>query len=80
MWQGDIAEFEIMEEFLKQWTGRKIDVTCAANTGFRGEVIDVKSGILSLRDEYEKIAHIAIDKITAVCELADSQSRPGFIA
>jgi len=59
--------------------GKKIDVTCGTNAAFRGDVIDVKSGVLYLRDEDEKLAYVAIDKIAVVYELRGNQSRPGFI-
>ena len=42
-----------MEDFLKTLMGKRIDVSCAASVAFRGDVIDVKSGILFLRDDDE---------------------------
>lgn len=68
-----------MEELLKQLLGKKIDVTCGTNAAFRGEVMDVKSGVLYLRDEDDKVAYVAIDKIAVVFEITDQHSRPGFI-
>ncbi len=68
-----------MEELLKQLLGKKIDVTCGTNAAFRGDVIDVKSGVLYLRDEDEKVAYVAIDKIAVVYECTEPHSRPGFI-
>ncbi len=68
-----------MEELLKQLLGKKIDVTCGTNAAFRGDVIDVKSGVLYLRDEDDKVAYVAIDKIAVVYECTDQHSRPGFI-
>lgn len=68
-----------MEELLKQLLGKKIDVTCGTNATFRGDVIDVKSGVLYLRDEDEKVAYVSIDKIAVVYEIKDQHSRPGFI-
>ncbi|HEX3100596.1 MAG TPA: MM0924 family protein [Pyrinomonadaceae bacterium] len=68
-----------MEELLKQLLGKKIDVTCGTNAAFRGDVVDVKSGVLYLRDEDDKVAYVAIDKIAVVYESADHPSRPGFI-
>ena len=68
-----------MEELLKHLLGKKIDVTCGTNAAFRGDVIDVKSGVLYLRDEDDKVAYVAIDKIAVVYECADQHSRPGFI-
>ena len=45
----------------------------------RGEVTDIKAGVLYLRDEDGKAAYVAIDKIAVVYECSDSASRPGFI-
>jgi hypothetical protein len=45
----------------------------------RGDVVDVKNEILYLRDENERIAYVAIDKISVVWEVSEQQSRPGFV-
>ena len=68
-----------MEELLREMLGKKIDVTCGTNATFRGDVIDVKGGVLYLRDEDEKIAYVAVDKIAVIYECKDPHSRPGFI-
>ncbi len=68
-----------MEELLKSLMGKKIDVNCGSNAAFRGDVVDVKSGVLYLRDENEKVAYIAIDRIALVQERKDTQVRPGFL-
>lgn len=68
-----------MEEFLKQLMGKKIDVTCGANTNFGGEVVDVKGGVLFLRDADERVAYVAIDKIAVVWENREDKSRLGFV-
>ena len=68
-----------MEEFLKQMTGKKIDVSCGVNSNVRGDVVDVKNKILYLRDENERFAYVAIDKISVVWEVSEQQSRPGFV-
>ena len=68
-----------MEEFLKTLMGKKIDVSCGGNATFRGDVVDVKNGVLFLRDEDEKVAYVAIDKIAVICEVKESVSRPGFV-
>ena len=69
-----------MEEFLKQLKGKKIDVLCGANSTIRGEVADVKDGILHLRDEEERTAYLAIEKIAVVWELKEQSTRPGFVS
>lgn len=68
-----------MEELLRQMLGKKIDVTCGTNAAFRGDVVDVKNGVLHLKDEDDKVAYVAVDKIAVVYECKDPLSRPGFI-
>ena len=68
-----------MEELLKQLMGKKVDITCGTNATFRGDVIDVKTGVLYLRDEEEKVAYVAIDKIAVIYESNDHPVKPGFI-
>ena len=68
-----------MEELLRHLLGKKIDVTCGTNAAFRGDVIDVKAGVLYLRDEDEKVAYVAVDKIAVVYECKDHPTRPGFV-
>ena len=68
-----------MEEFLKTLMGKKIDVSCGGNATFRGDVVDVKNGVLFLRDDDEKVAYVAVDKIAVICEIKESVSRPGFV-
>jgi hypothetical protein len=68
-----------MEELLNSFVGKKIDVSCGSGPVLRGEVTQVKAGVLYLRDEDGKSAFVVIDKIATVCECSDSASRPGFI-
>ena len=68
-----------MEDLLRHLLGKKIDVTCGTNAAFRGDVIDVKSGVLYLRDEDGEVAYVAIDKIAVIYECKDPHLRPGFI-
>ena len=68
-----------MEELLNQYMGKKVDVSVGTTAVFRGEVIDVRNGILYLRDDEHKVAHIALDKIAVLFECSDSASKPGFI-
>lgn len=68
-----------MEELLNQLLGKKIDVTCGTNAAFRGDVVDVKNGVLYLRDEDDKVAYVAIDKIAVIYECKDPYLRPGFV-
>jgi hypothetical protein len=68
-----------MEEFLNQLMGKKIDISCGTNATVRGDVVDVKGGVLYLRDEHDRVAYVAIEKIAIIWECKDSQSRPGFV-
>jgi hypothetical protein len=68
-----------MEELIKRLTGKKIDVSCGSGAILRGEVVEVRDGVLFLRDEDEKSAYVAIDKIATVYECSDAVTRPGFI-
>jgi hypothetical protein len=68
-----------MEEFLNQLMGKKIDISCGTNATVRGDVVDVKGGVLYLRDENDRVAYVAIDKIAIIWECKDQQTRPGFV-
>lgn len=68
-----------MEEFLKQLMGKKVDIAFGTAATVRGDVVDVKNGVLYLRDEEEKVAYVAIERIAVIREADESQSRPGFV-
>ena len=68
-----------MEEVLQNLLGKKIDVSCGSGPILRGEVKQVKDGVLYLRDEDDKPAYVSIKKIASIYECSDSASRPGFI-
>ena len=68
-----------MEELLKQLMGKEIDVSCGSTATFRGEVVDVKGGVLYLRDEEERVAYLPIEKIAIVWEVKQHANRPGFM-
>jgi len=68
-----------MEELLKSLMGKKVDISCGASAAFRGDVVDVKDGVLYLRDEDEKVAYVAIDKIALISEVKENTNRPGFL-
>ena len=68
-----------MEELLKQFVGKKIDVSCGGAAVFRGSVKGARDGILSLVDEDERDIFIAAEKIASVCECKDNSGRPGFV-
>jgi TRAP-type mannitol/chloroaromatic compound transport system permease small subunit len=68
-----------MEEFLKQLMGKKVDVAYGTSATVRGDVVDVKNGVLFLRDEEENVAYVAISRIAVVWEVKEHQTRPGFV-
>ncbi len=68
-----------MEDLLIQLKGKKIDASCGTTAVYRGDVEDVKNGVLYLRDDDDKLSYLAIEKIAAVYECADALSRPGFV-
>jgi len=39
----------------------------------------VKEGILYLRDDEERVAYVAIDKVAAIWEVENHEIRPGFV-
>lgn len=59
--------------------GKRIDVSCGSAAAFRGDVVDVKDGVLFLRDEEDRVAYVAIDKIAVIAEVKEHSSRPGFV-
>lgn len=68
-----------MRAFLNGFIGKKIDVVCTGGVAVRGEAVSVAEDILTLKDDEEKVCHVAIDKITVVWETKDKQQRTGFI-
>ncbi len=68
-----------MEEFLQQLMGKKIDVSCGTSAVVRGDVVDVKDGILYLRDEDERVSYVVIEKIAFVWEREDPEHKAGFV-
>jgi hypothetical protein len=70
---------EIMEEILRQFIGKQIDVAFGAQGVVRGDVIDIKNGILTLEDEHKRTLYVVADKIHVVWESKDTVTRPGFV-
>jgi hypothetical protein len=68
-----------MEEFLTQLMGKRIDISCGSTAVVRGDVIAVKEGVLYLRDEEERVAYVAIEKVAIVWEVKEHLTRPGFV-
>lgn len=68
-----------MEELLRQFMGKTLDVNCGTGSIFRGEVRDVREGVLYLLDEEEKLSYVTIANIIGFTETIEHSSRPGFI-
>jgi hypothetical protein len=68
-----------MEDFLMQLMGKKVEVSCGRTAVVRGEIVDVKEGILYLRDEEERVCYVAADKIAVVWEKKEHENRAGFV-
>jgi len=68
-----------MEELLKKFVGKEIDIAFGVNSVIRGEVTDVRDGLVFLRDEEQRSVYITLDKISVVWEVKESHSRPGFV-
>ena len=69
-----------MEEFLKQLMGKQVDISCGTSTIVRGDIVDVKDGILYLRDEHERVAYVVIEKISYIWEVKDDEPKAGFVS
>lgn len=68
-----------MEEILRGLLGKQVNIGCGNASGFKGEVVSVDQGVLSLKDEDEAVTYIAVDKIVFASEANASHSRPGFV-
>jgi small nuclear ribonucleoprotein (snRNP)-like protein len=69
----------LMEEFLKNLMNKQVDISFGSSSTVRGDVLKVDDGVLQLRDEDERIAYVAIERIAVIWEVKDTQSRPGFV-
>lgn len=78
--QRQAVKILFMEELVQTLIGKKIDINCSATTAFRGDVTNVSGGVVSVKCEDGTMSHIAIDKISAISEVNDSHSRPGFVS
>jgi hypothetical protein len=68
-----------MEELLTQLMGKQIDVSCGTSAVVRGDVVDVKKGLLYLRDDEDKVTYVLIEKICYVWEVKDAEPKAGFV-
>ncbi len=68
-----------MDHFLKQLMGKQVDISCGTSAVVRGDVVDIKDGILYLRDEEERVAYVIIEKIAFIWEVKDGEHKAGFV-
>ncbi|HEY6122377.1 MAG TPA: MM0924 family protein [Pyrinomonadaceae bacterium] len=68
-----------MEELLRKFVGKQIDIAFGVNSVVRGEVKDVSNGIVLLEDEEQRTVYISLEKIAVVWEVKEAHSRPGFV-
>ena len=68
-----------MEELLKKLIGKRIDVSCGTSAVVRGDVIEVKDGLLHIKDEDETSTHVVIDRIAFVWEVKNDEGKAGFV-
>lgn len=68
-----------MEELLKKFVGKEVDIAFGDTSVIRGEVTDVRDGLVFMTDEEQRTVYVALDKISVVWEVKESHSRPGFV-
>jgi hypothetical protein len=68
-----------MDEFLRQLMGKQIDVSCGTSAVVRGDVVDIKDGLLYLRDDDDRVSYVVIDKIAFIWEIKGEESKAGFV-
>lgn len=68
-----------MEELLKKFVGKQVDLAFGTSSIVRGDVSDVRDGIVFLVDEEKRSVFVAVDKISVVWEVREIHSRPGFV-
>lgn len=68
-----------MEGLLERLIGNNVNANCGNGAGFKGEILGVSDGILSLKDSDGILFYIAVEKIISVCEESETHSRPGFV-
>jgi hypothetical protein len=69
-----------MDEKLKQFEGKKIDINCGSGAIYRGVVQKVDDGLLEVKDESDATVFISVKRVIAVTECLEPTLRPGFIA
>jgi len=68
-----------MEEFLRSFEGKKVDIYCGASSFFSGRLEETGGPVISLTDSDDRKIHIAAEKVIAIRESFEAHSKPGFI-
>lgn len=68
-----------MDELLTQLMGKQIDISCGTTAVVRGDVVDVKDGLVYLRDEDDRVAYVAVSKVAFVWEVKNEEPKAGFV-
>ena len=68
-----------MEELLTRLKGKKIDISFGNAAMFRGDVVEVNGEVLTIKDQDDKTAYVAVSKIAAIYECGEQHGRPGFV-
>lgn len=68
-----------MEDLLMSLVGKRLDLICGSAQAIRGEVIGISDGVVSIRDEEGRTGFVKLERISAVFEVKESGSRPGFL-
>ncbi len=68
-----------MEETIKSFVGKSVDINCGGTAVFSGEVAEVNSQTVKLSMEDGAEVYIALDKISAVSNGHSEHHRPGFV-
>ena len=68
-----------MEEKLREFEGKMVDINCGTGSMFRGVVKLVEEKTVTIIDENDLNTTISVKKIVAVTECVEPLSRPGFI-
>ncbi len=68
-----------MEDILKEFVGKKVDVNCGTGAMYRGLIEKIDDGVVTIKDESEDIVYISVKRIIAFTECHEPAIRPGFI-
>lgn len=68
-----------MDELLGSLRGKKVELFCGASSMFSGVLEAIENGYVTIKDVEDRVVYVSKDKVIAVRESFEHQSRPGFI-